>query len=80
MLTVSQVKRDLPDVPVRMSRKGKTIYAKVSGRCCPYALVTLAYIWHGKGYLRGVPWIDQTFSWGAVANAINTGKPLQFDS
>lgn len=82
-MTVSEVKRDLPDVPVKLGKR--RFMAKVSGRQCPYACVTLSYIHHGKrkGYLRdfaAMPWIDVHFSWEAVARAVTTGEPLDFAS
>jgi hypothetical protein len=76
MLTVSQVKRDLPWVAIKIG--GRVLTARVSGRLNPFATVTVAYIDNGKPneYLRGAPWADYQFSWEAVTRAINNATPL----
>lgn len=79
-MTIADVKRDLPDVPVTIGRK--RFMARLSGRLCPFGTLTVSYITHGapRHYLRGRPWIDAQFSWDAIARAVNTGKPLAMDS
>lgn len=75
-MTVSEAKRDLPNVKVRIGRK--VFSAQVSGRLNPFATVTVSYIHSGapRHYLRGQPWIDAQFSWDAIAHSLTTGKPL----
>lgn len=75
-MTVADVKRELPDVPVKIGRK---VYsARLSGRLNQFATVTLSYIHHSgpQEHLRGQPWMDWQFSWEAVTRAVNTGNPL----
>ena len=80
-MTIAEVKRDLPNVPVKTA-SGKRHMARVSGRLNQFATVTLSYIEHArpKEHLRGRPWSDAQFSWESVTRAINTGEPLDFDS
>lgn len=78
-MTVTDVKRELPDVPVKIGRK--RFMARLSGRLNSFATVTVSYIVHGapRHYLRGRPWFDAQFSWEAVTRAVNTGKPLSME-
>lgn len=80
MLTVKQVKAELPSVPVRTA-SGKRYMARVSGRLNPFATVTLSYIEHGspRHHLRGQPWADWYFSWEAVTRAVNGQGVLLLD-
>lgn len=70
-MTVDEVKRDLPMVPVRTA-SGKRYMAKLSGRRCPYATVTLSMSY-------GKTWIGYHFSWEDVARAITTNEPLNLE-
>lgn len=70
-LTVADVKRDLPSVKVRIGKK--IMWAKVSGRLCLYACVTVNGEW---SHALGSAWRDFHFSWEAVTQSVNTGKPL----
>lgn len=77
MLTVAQVKEQLPQVPVRINGKGKTLWARVTGRKNKFATVTVQ---NEETLHRGnVPWSDNEFAWETVTNAVNTGRPLNFE-
>lgn len=79
MLTVSQVKADLPDCPVKIGKR--RFMARLSGRLNDYATLTLSYVANGapRHYLRGRPWIDAQYSWDAVTRAINENRPLSME-
>lgn len=74
-MTVSEFKRDLPSVPVRIG--SKTHYAKASGRLCDDC--TLTVFADTRKYLRGAPYEDRHFSWDAVTRAATTDRPLNWN-
>jgi hypothetical protein len=74
--TPASVRRELPEVPVRLGKKILT--ARVTGRLNPFATVTVYNQTIGKAPAAPL-WIDQAFSWHAIANALNTGRPLNFE-
>lgn len=71
-MTIEQVKRELPNVKVRIGRKVAT--GRVSGRLNKFATVSVT----NEGTLhRNTPiWMDWQFSWEAIAHAVTTGEPL----
>jgi len=77
--TPARVRAELPDVPVRVSRR--RYLARVTGRRNPQATVTLSYVTHGapRHHLRGRPWMDWHFAWDTLAHALNTDTPLSLE-
>ncbi len=73
-MTMADVKRDLPAVPILCGKR--VLWARLSGRLNQFATVSVTHVEHGEGYLRGPAWRDWTFSWDAVHRAVTTGKPL----
>ena len=74
MYTIESVKRDLPNVPIRVGKKIQ--YARITGRLNPVATVTV----HGEySHALKTPWRDWHFSWEAIVRALNTGEPLEGD-
>jgi hypothetical protein len=73
MLTIADVKRELPSVKARIGKREFT--ARVTGRANQFATVTILA---DDKPLRGVPWIDAQFSWESVTRAINENRALQF--
>ena len=74
MMTIDEVKRDLPQVLVRLGKNIKS--ARVTGRLCQFAQVTISGEW---SHALGACWEDRKYSWEAVTRAVNTGKPLNWD-
>lgn len=72
-MTIQEVKRDLPQVRVRIGNK--TVWAKTSGRKNVACTVTILNT--GTLHSGNEPWRDWHFSWEAVTNAVNTGRPLK---
>lgn len=71
MLTIADVKRDLPDVPATW--RGKPYRGKLTGRRCEFPEVTVFVKCGGRDY-QTCP-----FSWDTVTRAINSGRPLEID-
>lgn len=67
-MTESQVRSDLPNVPVLLD--GRLMVGRLSGRELPFARVAL---FHGDG--RAALTVLE-FSWTAVARAATTNNPL----
>ena len=74
MMTVAEVKRDLP--PVLMIWEGRKYWARVSGRCCPYACVSPSQPIDNKKLVRTIMGPCFQYAWETVTNAVNSGKPL----
>jgi hypothetical protein len=71
-MTIEEVKRDLPDVQIAVS-KNKVVWAKLSGRMCEDCTVT---VFNSTKNARE-PWKDWHFAWGTVAHCITSGVPLR---
>lgn len=76
MMTVAQVKAELPGVRVRFN--GRVHNARVTGRKCEDACVTILADPRKRGH-ENPPWADFHFSWAAVARAVNGGRVLHAD-
>ena len=74
-MTISEAKRDLPNVPVRIGKR--TTYGRTSGRLCDDCTVTVFA--DAREYLRGAYYEDRHYSWDVIARAVTTGKPLNWD-
>lgn len=74
MMTIAEVKKQLPNVQVTMPN-GKTYIGRVSGRLNHFPTVTVDYdgILHSKG---PPPWIDFHPTWTKVTYSVNTTTPL----
>lgn len=71
MWTIEAVKRDLPNVLIKIGRKVAT--GRVSGRLNRFATVTVDNCFrHGSN----PPWMDFHFSWDAIVRSLNTNSPL----
>jgi hypothetical protein len=72
-MTINEIKRDLPQVRVRIGRK--VLWARVTGRLNPQATVTVFA--DSKEYLRGPYFVDFHFSWEAIERALRLDLPLR---
>ena len=76
-MTISDVKRDLPMVKVRMNNR--LYWAKVTGRLNQFASVSPYQLIDNKKLVTTIMGPIVVFSWEAVTRAVNSGKPLQID-
>lgn len=74
-MTIADVKRELPMVKIRFG--GKLYWGKVTGRQMQFACVSpFALIDNRSNLVKTIMGPCYTYSWDAVTNSINTGKPL----
>lgn len=75
MMTIAEVKRDLP--PVRIEWEGRRYWARVSGRMNEFASVSPSQPIDGRKEVRTIMGPIFHYSWETVTNAINSGKTLK---
>jgi hypothetical protein len=77
MLTVADVKRDLPQVKIRYG--GKLYWGRVTGRLNQFATVSPFSLIDGRKLVTTIMVPCIPFAWETVTRAVNSGAILQSD-
>jgi hypothetical protein len=75
MMTIDEVKRDLP--PVRIEYNGRKYWGRVSGRLNKWASVSPSQLIDNRERITTVLGPVFHYSWETVTNAINNGGTLR---